>query len=440
MEARTKQPAPLLRRRGVRLGLLAAGLLLAVAAGALYYFRPGRSAERHHALAAEALAAEDLPAACEHLRSFLEARPDSAEGHFLLAQTLRRRGEYDEAKRHLDEAARLGWDRAAVRREASLARLQQEVRETSGRELIELVGAARPPDRPTLEALYRGDLAARNWDRAGLWLHLWLESYPDDWAPRLWQADLLAKFKKYDQARADYRRVLELRPDHPAALLGAGLVALDARADYAEAEKYLGRLLALRPGHPEATLGLARCAFGRGDLAAARKGALEVLAAHPDDAGAALLLGQAEAEAGRDEEAERWLRQAEAGGADRGAVSYLLDQVLRRLGRPEEAQVYQRRFAEWRDAKVALERAIRAAEREPKNAPLQYEVGRLTLAAGEPDFAAQWFVRALKQDPKHRPSHAALADYYAGQPGRLAAEQADWHRRAAAGADPQKPE
>jgi tetratricopeptide (TPR) repeat protein len=311
------------------------------------------------------------------------------------------------------------------------------VQRASSQELLARVQTGGPPDPGVLEALYRGDLAARNWDRAGLWLHLWLESYPDEWPPRLWQAELLERFKKYDRARGDYLRVLELRPDHPRALLGVGLTALANRADYAEAEAYLGRYLARDPAHPEAALGLARCAYGRGDLEAARRGALGVLRAHPGHAGAALLLGQLEAEAGRDMEAVLWLRQAEAGGADRQAVSQQLAQVLRRLGQVGEAEGYHRRFLELREARAAVERAVRAAEREPENADLQYEVGRLTRQAGDEDMAALWFGQALRQDPNHRPSHAALADYYARQSGAGAAARAEWHRRAAAGGVPE---
>src|SRR5438874_1178961 len=234
-----------------------------------------------------------------------------------------------------------------------------------------LVGSGSP-DRALLEALYRGDLALGNWDRAALWLHLWLESYPDDWPPRLWQAEILERFRKYDRARADYLRVLELRPDCPRALLGLGQVALSHRADYAEAEAYLGRYLATDPGHRDARLGMALCRYGRGDLAGAREMAQGVLADDPRHPGAALLLGSIEAEAGRDEEAVRWLRVAEAASADPQGVSYQLAQVLRRAGQTAEAERYERRFTELRDAQRALEAATRVAEREPTSADRLY--------------------------------------------------------------------
>jgi tetratricopeptide (TPR) repeat protein len=430
---------PLLLRPGVWLAVL--GLTLVVA-GAVAFVRHNRAVERHRGLADQALDRLDLPAAAGHLRDYLTSRPDSPDAHFLLARTLRRDGQFDEAERHLAEAQRLRWDPEAVRRETFLLGLQRSgVRERPGDELLAMVQDPNP-DRALLETLYRGDAAIRNWDRAALWLHIWLQDYPDDWPPRLWQAEILERFRKYDRARADYLRVLELRPDYPRALLGVGLIALTNRGDYAEAEAYLGRYLALDPGHAEARVGLALCQYGRGDLAGAREGALGVLGENPRHAGAALLLGKIEAEAGRDEEAVRWLKVAEAGGADPQGVSYQLAQVLRKAGRAAEADAYERRFTELRDARRGLEAATRAAEREPGSADRQYEVGRLHLLVGEHDQAAQWFTKALKQDPAHRPSHAALADYYARQADPQAAARAEFHRRRAQpdpGAGPPRP-
>jgi tetratricopeptide (TPR) repeat protein len=143
------------------------------------------------------------------------------------------------------------------------------------------------------------------------------------------------------------------------------------------------------------------------------------------------LLGSLEAEAGRDDEALRWLRVAEAGNADPQGLSYQLAQVLRRSGQSAEADRYARRYAELRAAQVALESATRAADREPKNADRLYEVGRLYRELGAADAAASWFLKALQQDPTHKPSHAALADYYSYSPDPRAAARAEFHRRQA---------
>src|SRR5438270_13152970 len=101
----------LLRRRAVWLGLVGLGLLLGGLGGLLAYRHyADREAQRHRERAEEALERYDLAAAREELRRYAAARPDGAEGHFLLARTLRREGQFDEAARELKEAGRLGWD------------------------------------------------------------------------------------------------------------------------------------------------------------------------------------------------------------------------------------------------------------------------------------------------------------------------------------------
>src|SRR5262249_3646732 len=114
MGARLSSARALLRRRSVRFGLVALGLLAGLAGLAGYLPRADPEAPRRRQLADQALERQDLPAAVAHLRSYLAAVPDSADGRFLLAQTLRREGKYDEAEHELAEASRLGWDPAAV--------------------------------------------------------------------------------------------------------------------------------------------------------------------------------------------------------------------------------------------------------------------------------------------------------------------------------------
>jgi tetratricopeptide (TPR) repeat protein len=428
MRARLQTLREILKRRSVRLGLVA---LVLVGAGVAYHLHRERAIDRHRELADAALDRLDLPVAAEHLRAYTAERPDAAEAHFLLARTLRRDARYDAAVHHLNEAQRLGWDPDELRRESFLFNLQRTgIRDRPDSDLLALV-RGRAPDRAVLEALFRGDLALKNWDRAGLWLHLWLEHHPDDWAPRLWQAELLERFKKYDRARADYLRVLQLRPDQPRALLGVGTCALANRADYAEAEEYLNRYLEHDRDHADARVGLARCRYGRGDLAGARERVTAVLESNPRHPGAALLLGTIEAEAGHDAEALGWVRVAEAGGADPMIVNYQLAQLLPRLGRTAEAEEALRRFTERRELLRAAETATRLAEQEPNSAERQYEVGRLNVLLGEEEFAKQWFAQALEKDPNHRATHSALADYYARQPDAGAAARAKFHRERA---------
>jgi len=402
-----------------------------------YTVRANRAAERSRAQADQAIERLEFSKAIEHLRNYLAERPASPDVHFLLARTLRRDGQFDECANHLEECKRLGYDPEAVRREMMLLELQRSG--ARGRSTDELIAMVRDPkqspapDPVLLETLYRADFVMRNLDRAALWLHIWLEHYPNDWMPHLWRGEIHEKLLRHDRAQADFAQVLESRPDQPQALRGLGQIALSQRTDYVEAESYFRRSLAVAPRHPDARLGLAMCRYGRGDLNDARQLAQGVLDENYTHIGAAMLLGTIEAESGNQDEALRWLRVAEKGGANPQAVCYQLAQVFRRTGQTADADRYERKFTELRDTQRAIDAATRGAQREPNNADRQAEVGRLCLAVGQSDLAAQWFLKALTIDPNHRSSHAALADYFARQTDPRLAGRAEFHRKKASG-------
>lgn len=415
-----------------RLGLL--GILavaIALAAWAARSYSPGSAALPELESARTALDEEELARAEENLQAALKRQPSNAEAHFLLSRVLRRRGKLTEAGEHLAKAEKLGWDRDQISEEKALAVMQRDAPLRSQEDLVAVVDEARLPRTLLLEALYRGDLLVNDWNRASFWLHLWLKQEPEAWAPRLWQAELLERSKTYDNARADYLKVLKARPDHPRALLGVAMSALHNRADYAEAEQYLRRYLEIVPGDPKALLGIAQCHYGRGELDQARALAQEVIDKHPRHKDAALLLGTIAAEQERDEEALRWLHVAEAEKAEARAVTYLLAQVYRRLGRDEEAERYHQRFTAIREARRAMEAL---SQRELDIAPTAekwHAAGQICLELDEFDMASRCFKRALQLDPQHAASHAALADYYRQLPGEAAQVLAENHRRQA---------
>jgi uncharacterized protein HemY len=72
----------------------------------------------------------------------------------------------------------------------------------------------------------------------------------------------------------------------------------------------------------------------------------------------------------------------------------------------------------------------------PHNAALHYEAGMIALRTGAVPDAVRWFESALREDPRHGPSHQALADYYEGigEPARAAQ-----HRELARRAEADKP-
>lgn len=155
------------------------------------------------------------------------------------------------------------------------------------------------------------------------------------------------------------------------------------------------------------------------------------LAAHPDHGPSLRARGQVALTADPPDlpAAEGFLRRAAAAMPDDYQANWSLAEALRQQGKAAEAKAQLARAEEVRDRAERLGelRSRKLAER-PLDPALHYEMGALLLKT-HAEVAAQWLRSALALDPTHRPTHAALADYYdrAGDPPRAAE-----HRRAAA--------
>jgi tetratricopeptide (TPR) repeat protein len=420
------------KRRDLLLGVPALVLLLAGLTGYVYY--PTWKASRHWKQAGQALESRDFAQARLDLENYLAIHPAKAEARFLLARTLRRAGQFDKARTALARAARLDWVPEQIELEETLQQVQE--RGVHGSELERLtayVYAGHPDARLILEAMVQGDRDNLRLDQARKWLNLWVERFPDDWLARLWRAEHFQAFSHLDEARTDYLKLLELRPDYDEAHLRLGLLALANRSNVAEAETHLKQYLARHPDHAEAELGLARVRRDQGDLDAAAAAVKKVLDRHVDHAEAALLGGTVEAELGRYETALPLLGRAEAGGADPQATHFQLARVLKQLGKAAEAEAHERRFQELQKAEPALEKALLALLHEPGDAARHFDVGRLYADTGRGAKAERYFLAALRIDPAHRPSHEALAEFYARSDRPEHASLAELHRRLAKG-------
>jgi len=153
-----------------------------------------------------------------------------------------------------------------------------------------------------LAALARAELLPKGAAQIG-YLQSWLEANPDGQDVRLGYARLLVGEKRYDDARAQFRRLLSGNPDNADILYATGILSLQLN-DTQEAEKHLKRFVEI----------------GRGDLNPAR-----------------FYLGQIADQAGRADEALRWYDQVES-GEHAGPARVRGAQVLLRLNRLDEAR------------------------------------------------------------------------------------------------------
>jgi Tfp pilus assembly protein PilF len=97
-------------------------------------------------------------------------------------------------------------------------------------------------------------------------------------------------------------------------------------------------------------------------------------------------------------------------------------------GKDSEGKKFRDRVKEIDESKSGLGRVIDLISKSPNDLNLRRQAATLCLHCDRNIEALQWLQGSLQINPNHKPTHAALADYYEqiGQP-----ELADPHREAA---------
>ena len=100
--------------------------------------------------------------------------------------------------------------------------------------------------------------------------------------------------------------------------------------------------------------------------------------------------------------------------------------MLRLQGRREEADAAQARYRETQGLLKRVNVLLRdEVERRPSDPGPPSEAGRGLLRIGQDRLGLHWLHEALRRDPRHRPTHEALAEYYQKKDPTKAA----FHRR-----------
>jgi uncharacterized protein (TIGR02466 family) len=196
------------------------------------------------------------------------------------------------------------------------------------------------------------------------------------------------------EAEAIYRRVLEVRPDHPDALHLLGIVARQSGRPEAAID-LIGRAIAADGRNPtyHSNLGTAFEAAGRRDAAlAAYRRAVEL---KPDFFEAHQKLGTLLQATGKHEEAVAVLRRAVELRPGAAEVHLTLGTALAKLGRHEEARAAFRR----------------AAELKPELADAHFGLAGALRALGREDEALAALRRTIETKPDHDPALFTLSTF-----------------------------
>lgn len=404
-------PAPARLSRRATIGVLGVVLVAVVAAGwvvtdqflAWHALSKGR----------DALAAGDPAAARDRLARTLATRPHDPEAHFLSAVAARRTDDRSAAGRHLDEAARFGWDADAVRNERALLAAANGAPFFAVEAILRPLADGTGPDAAdALAVIVPGYIGQFRITEADALTARWVELAPTD--SRAWAArtDVLERLERREACRLTHAAWVEALPDDRRARLGLVRTLLDARRPPAEINPHLDWLSATIPDDPDVLRFRAATLEAEGKPDEART----VLdrAATRTDAGVAVLTQRArlDLDRGRAGDALPFARRAVAVDPSDLEARYTLLRCLQQSGTPAEVADAE---ARWKQLREDLNRARELGRRipiTPTDPDLRREIGELFLRNGREADGLRWLESALAIRPDHAPSHRVLADYY----------------------------
>lgn len=390
-------------------GFAAVCLLAVIASGLAVPFRQWQ-AERAFAAAAEAFQQSRLMEARDLLESYLQAQPNSFDGHLLMARVSRRAKFLDEAAIHLDICEILPGPASEIELQRYLIETQQGdlARETH----LWSQARQRPDLAPEIfEVLAHAYQKNYLIKRMRQCLDAWIESDKSARAflERGWvrERDL-----DYHGAVADYRQARELDQEVAGESRLKAAQALLFLKQPAEALAELEPLADRKLADPKVGLAYAQSLIRLGRTDEGRQLLDVLLAAQPREFAVVLERGRLELDQGDIARAEAWLRQAvERMPHDHQAV-FSLSQALRRQNKLAEYGKLQKTLKTLEaDINLIAELTGRLQGR-PMDPSLRCEIAKVFLRSGEDREAYLWLKSALRLDPKHVATHVALAEYY----------------------------
>jgi predicted Zn-dependent protease len=243
------------------------------------------------------------------------------------------------------------------------------------------------------------------------YLKKWLALEPDNVQALLWRGQVRDMVRDRQQARADYRRVVELAPDNALARLCLASILVEA----SEPQQALAHFLRLReqdPDNPTILLGEAECRLALGQFEEVRKILSPLMVAFPREVHGLFLMGKLELDTLHPEKAEPWLRKAvEVAPFERKPI-YHLALCLKQLKKGREAKDCFARLAEVDAATSKVTKLILRSAAEPSNLDLRCEIGSIFLRHRAEPEGLRWLKSVLREVPGHRRAQKVLADYY----------------------------
>lgn len=413
--------------------LVIAALALAGLGWGGYYLSRQMVADRYMRQARQAVDVGDFPAALAALEECRRVWPRDPEIRLWLARAHWTNGKHAEATEYLRECKDVGGDTPQLALEAQMLAASAGDLNQVEAALRKQLEAQHPEKRYIREALIRGYLVRFRTEDAERLASAWIDESPGHWQPWLLRGiartllsqELLST--AHEQAKADFTRVLELKPDDSLArfLLGNAQVM---SGQFQQALPHLEQYHQLKPDDPAGVAVLGRCLRSLGRAEDARRFLDEWLITHSGTADVFLVRGEVAMDLGKAAEALRFFQQAQARAPAHEKIDFQLARALRALGRTEEANAHEEKWRVRNQLQERLKELEQLAPGQPQNVAIRYEAGTIALKLGNEPVGLRWLAAVLQIDPRHKATHQVLADHFK-QKGNL--EAAGFHRQLA---------
>lgn len=333
------------------------------------------------------------------------------ETALLRARVHRKLGELDEVAHWLEEALRRGASRDDVQREEWLAYAQAGQMQQAGPHLQELLLTSNEDLPEVCDAYVTGYMRIGHDQKAQAILESWIADYPDDPWPVYLRGKIARRQSRFADAERDFRKVLDLDPHAAHAAVDLGDVLLIQLQPQQALDQYERGM-----GDPQtsllAMLGAAKARQSLGDAEQAAALFNRVLDERPDDAAALHGLGELALHEGQLEEAISRLEASLQSDPQSLATRYLLVQALQQSGRGDQTGVHLERIEAARTGLSELQNLRDELSKQPDNPELRYQIAELEYGYGSRDDAVLTYLSVLDLDPRHVPTHKALAQHY----------------------------
>jgi tetratricopeptide (TPR) repeat protein len=381
---------------------------------AMYHYRVGRNAVEHY----------HTQESLKHLQTCLDIWPKDPDVLVLAARSAWRMDSFDDADRllHRAEGKKLHYDPVSERLLLRAARGELDQVEKICQARIE---NGDPDAALIFEALATGALHTFRMRYAQNIVNTWLERDPDNPMAHYCLGLVFEFMSARQEAAVSFRRTLELDPEFHQARLQLATYLLD-RLECDQAIQHLEYLRTKVPGTARILVTLAQCHYQKGRQAEAERLLDAALAEDPNCASALSERGKLLFQDGKTADAEPLLRRATQLDPSEYATNHLLLQCLIQLGRTEEAADLQKRIAQIEQDIVLLQDIVqKRMPQSPNDVALHYEAGMIAMRAGSSREALRWFDSALRIEPKHAPTHRAMAEYLQ-KTGQVGEAQKHW--------------